>query len=309
MRFGVQHGVGDPAWTPPILQPNNVRKFALAAEGTGFDALGFTDHPSPSARWLESGGEGSADPFSALGFCAAVTSRIRLMPFVLVASNRNPLLAAHQLATLDALSEGRLTVGLGTGYLRSEIRALGGRPDDRRDEFDEAIDLMTRAWAGETITHESAHFKAREVRVPPGVVQKPHPPLWIHGNSTWGTERAARYGQGWLAIMMGNPGAGVIRTRPMPDVETLRIRIDELRERIDAAGRDPKDVEIAVSGQWPMLDVRRGWDTDARLADVAALEELGVTWIVALTCGDDPAAAEDTVRAFGEQIVQPTRTS
>jgi probable F420-dependent oxidoreductase len=307
MKFGVQHGVGDPAWTPAILKPKNVIGFAQAAENTGFAALGFTDHPSPSVRWLEAGGEGSADPFTSLGFCAAVTTEIRLMTFVLAASYRTPLLTAHQVATLDSLSDGRVTVGLGTGYLRSEIRALGGNPDARLDEFDEALDIMVRAWAGETITANSSRFTAREVRVPPGVIQAPHPPIWIHGNSAWGTARAAKYGQGWLAIIMDKPAITTIRTRAMPDLATLRIRIDELREQIIANGRDPKDVDIAISGLWPMLDIRKGWDVDQYLADVAELEALGVNWMMMLTCGDDPAAAEDTVRAFGEQIAQPTK--
>lgn len=302
MKFGVQHGVGDPAWTPPILSPKNVIGFARAAEETGFSALAFTDHPSPSTRWLDSGGEGSADPFTSLGFCAAVTSRIRLMTFVLALPYRNPLLAAHQVATLDALSGGRVTVGLGTGYLRSETRALGADPDNRLDDFDEALDLMKKAWAGETVTARSARFTAREVRVPPPVVQTPHPPLWIHGNSRWGTKRAARHGQGWLALVMDAPAATTIRTPPIPNLASLRTHIEQLHTQLAAAGRDPAEVEIAVSGVWPMLDVRKGWDADDRRADIARLEELGVTWMLLLTCGDDPAAAEDTVRAFGEQF-------
>jgi alkanesulfonate monooxygenase SsuD/methylene tetrahydromethanopterin reductase-like flavin-dependent oxidoreductase (luciferase family) len=74
VKFGIQHAVGDPAWTPAILAPEAVTRFERAAEAVGFDALGFTDHPAPSAAWVDSGGEGVADPIAGLSFCAAVTS-------------------------------------------------------------------------------------------------------------------------------------------------------------------------------------------------------------------------------------------
>ncbi|MEX5636456.1 hypothetical protein [Parafrankia sp. FMc2] len=74
MRFDVQHAIADPAWTPEILlSPSAVTRFARAAEDCGYSSIGFTDHPAPSAKWVRNGGEGSSDPFSALGFCAAVT--------------------------------------------------------------------------------------------------------------------------------------------------------------------------------------------------------------------------------------------
>ncbi|MGD9701032.1 MAG: LLM class flavin-dependent oxidoreductase [Acidimicrobiia bacterium] len=77
MKFGVQHGIGDPQWTPAIISPRAMKRFAATAERVGFDAIAFTDHPAPSNRWVESGGEGVADLFTSLGFCAAVTSTIR----------------------------------------------------------------------------------------------------------------------------------------------------------------------------------------------------------------------------------------
>lgn len=304
MRFGIQHAVGDPAWVPAILAPEAVAAFAVASEAAGFDALAFTDHPAPSAPWIDSGGEGVADPFTALGFCAAVTSRIRLLTFVLVAAYRNPFLAAHQLATLDALSAGRLIVGLGTGYLFGEFRALGADPSTRRDALDEAIDVLRGAWSGE-YSIETDRFTARRTRVLPPVVQAPHPPLWIHGNSRFGLERAARHGQAWLGMM--THGNDVIvkttRTAPLGDVDAVARRIEDVRRAAEAAGRDPAEVEIALAGVWPMLDVRAGWDAPAYLADVAALDALGVDWIISTCCGDDPSVAEETVRCFGAEIV------
>jgi probable F420-dependent oxidoreductase len=305
VQFGIQHAIGDPAWTPEILAPDAVRRFARAVEAAGWDAIGFTDHPAPSVGWVQSGGEGVADPFSALGFFAGLTDDVRLLTWVLVPPYRNPLLAAHQIATLDALSGGRVILGVGTGYLRSEMRSLGLDPADRLAAFDRSIAVMIDAWQGGDVTAEGPSWSARNVRILPPVVQQPHPPIWVHGNSRWGTERAARWGQGWIGMMTTELLAGTARTTPLPDIATVGARIAELRELTVRAGRPADAVQAVVTGNWPMLDIRDGWDADRCLADVAELESLGADWIVTTVCGDDPAAAEDTVRAFGEQVVGP----
>jgi probable F420-dependent oxidoreductase len=282
-----------------------VAAFARRAEQSGFAALGFTDHPAPSANWVRAGGEGSADPFSALGFCAAVTTTIQLLTFVLVLPYRNPLLAAHQLATLDHLSAGRLIVGAGTGYLKSELLALGADPAQRLEDFDQAWDVMTRAWSGEQLTIAGRGLSARGTQLQPLPLQQPHPPLWVHGNARFGRERAAKLGQGWLVVLGDEQLARTMRTRRLPDLGVLRHDIEELRHLTAEAGRTP--VEVVVAGRWPMLDVRKGWDADRCIEQVAELAELGVDWMVALCCGDDALAAEETVHRFGEDVVLKVR--
>jgi len=299
----VQHGVGDPAWSAAILDPDAVLRFATLAEAVGFDHLAFTDHPAPSVRWIESGGEGAADPFVSLGFCAAVTRRIRLLTFVLVVAYRNPLIAAHQLATLDVLSGGRLTVGLGTGYLKSELFATGADPSERLADFDVGVDIMRDAWAGRTIEAEGRGVSARGVRVAPPVTQEPHPPLWIHGNSSFGLERAARYGQGWMGMFTTEALAATTRTVPIPDLDTLGRRIDELRVATEEAGRPADAVEVIAAGPFPQLDIRAGWQADAYAARISDLEVLGVDTILVTVCGDDPAASEDTIEAFARDFI------
>jgi probable F420-dependent oxidoreductase len=309
MRFGVQHAIGDPNWVPAILAPDAVRKFARAAETSGYDAIGFTDHPSPSANWVDRGGEGVADPISGLGFCAGITDRIRLLTWLLIPPYHNPFHAAHQIATLDALSAGRVTLGLGTGYLKSELFAAGSDPSTRLREFDEKLAVMRQAWSGATVSATGSGYSGRGVKVLPPIVQQPHPPIWIHGNSPWGTRHAARDAQGWIAMLGQGEIFDTIRTVPIPDVEALKPRLDDLRSAIDAAGRQPNDVEIVVTGNWGYLDVRKGWDTDACLAEVAELEALGADWIVVTICGDDAGAAEETVLRFGADVVGLGRRS
>jgi hypothetical protein len=80
-------------------------------------------------------------------------------------------------------------------------------------------------------------------------------------------------------------------------------RIAQLREATVAAGRPVDAVDAVVTGNWPMLDIRTGWDADARLADLEHVEQLGADWVVVTVCGDDPAVAEETVQAYGEQVL------
>jgi hypothetical protein len=101
--------------------------------------------------------------------------------------------------------------------------------------------------------------------------------------------------------------ARTTRTAPLVDFDAVARRIDDVRDAAKAAGRDADAIELAVAGVWPMLDVRRGWDVDRCLADVASLESLGVGWIVSTCCGDDPAASHDTVRHFGAAVVDGTK--
>jgi alkanesulfonate monooxygenase SsuD/methylene tetrahydromethanopterin reductase-like flavin-dependent oxidoreductase (luciferase family) len=169
--------------------------------------------------------------------------------------------------------------------------------------------MMRRSWAGEEISAETPGFAARGTLVLPPVAQTPHPPLWIHGNSPFGVERAGRYGQGWLGMMTRDNDVLVrtTRTTPLPDLDVLARRIDEVRCVATAAGRDPDAIDIVVAGAWPMLDVRAGRPAEAYLEQVARLEKLGVTWAVCLCCGDDPRVAQETVERFGEEVIRPGR--
>jgi probable F420-dependent oxidoreductase len=305
MRIVVQHAVGDPAWQPSVLAPPYVADFARLAERHGYAGIAFTDHPAPTVRWTAAGGEGSSDPLVSLAFCAAVTSSIELMTFVLALPYHNPFRLAHQAATLDALSGGRLTLGLGTGYLRGEMRALGADPDARLAAFDAVLETMLTAWAGDSVSGSGPGWSAREVHVQPRPVQ--HPPLWFHGNGAFGRARAARYGDGWLGILTTPQLAATIRTAHLPDLAAARLAIDDLHRRAEQAGRDPGQIAIGLAGLWPMLDVRRGWDVDAVVGAVRAAASIGVGTVFTTICGDDPTAASDTLVAFGEQVVGAVR--
>jgi probable F420-dependent oxidoreductase len=307
VRVVIQHAVGDPGWHPSVLAPTAVGDFARLAEKHGYAGIAFTDHPAPTVRWTAAGGEGSADPLVALAYCAAVTSSIELMTFVLALPYHNPFRLAHQASTLDALSGGRLTLGLGTGYLKGEMRALGADPDSRLALFDSVLETVLEAWAGPSVTGSGPGWSAREVHVQPRPVQVPHPPLWFHGNSAFGRSRAAQHGAGWIGVLSSAQLAATMRTAHMPDLAAASAAIADLRLRCRAAGRDPGSVSAGLGGLWPMLDIRRGWDADALLEAARRAAEVGVDTMFATVCGDDPAVANETLAAFGEQVVAAAR--
>src|SRR5262245_32167890 len=146
-----------------MLDAGPLDEVAAAAEKAGFDAIALTEHPIPGASWLRAGGHQSLDPFVALGFAAAATTRLRLMTNLSVAPYRNPFLLAKAAATVDRLSGGRLILGLGAGYQKSEFFALGVDASERAALFEEALDVLPLHWRGEPFTHQGLHFNARNV--------------------------------------------------------------------------------------------------------------------------------------------------
>jgi len=301
MRIGVQHGIADPNWSPATLSPSALTSFARTAEECGYGAIGFTDHPAPSARWVSGGGEGSADPFASLAFCAAVTQRIRLLTWVLAAGYRNPLFAAHQISTVDRLSAGRLTVGLGTGYLRGEFRAAGADFERRRAALDELLDLLPAAW-NETIEGEGVGWTAPGNVVQPPPVQSPRPPVWIHGNGAWGTARAAR-ADGWIGVITTEPMTRTIRTTAIPDHAALAAAIDRVLGARDRLGRASMPFDIVVTAALPTFDVRRPWNVEQVRDQIGRLQALGTTWLMINVIGDDPAASVATIQQFADDFI------
>ena len=121
---------------------------AQQAEEAGFDAAYVTEHPAPSQRWREAGGHDALDPFVALAAMSYGTTRLRLLTNLTVIPYRNPFLLAKASATLDVLSGGRLTLGAGVGYMKSEFAALGVDFETRNARFDEYLQVLKLAWSG-----------------------------------------------------------------------------------------------------------------------------------------------------------------
>lgn len=301
MRFTALYPLHSHRYDPDILLPEHVAAFARTAEAAGFDAIALTEHPAPSQRWLEAGGHDALDVFTMLGFCAAVTSHVALMPYVLVLPFRNPVMAAKQIATLDVLSGGRLVVPVGTGYLRSEASALGASFDERNELFEEAVSTMKMIWAGEDVSVQGRHFAANGITARPRPVQQPHPPLWIGGNGKVARDRVARVGDGWTPILHDERKARTTRTAPLPDLDALARAVDDLRQRLDQVGRDPAAVTVQLQGGGGRL-LKEHEPAEAHLEWLASVEAAGATQLIVELPPRAPEAIEGLVR-YGKEVI------
>ena len=149
-----------------------IGEMARAAEAAGMDAVNVTDHPLPTPSGSAEAGTTPSTRSWPSPWRRAVTSRVRLQTNLVILAYRNPFLSAKAIATLDAVSGGRVVVGTGAGYLRSEFAALGVDFDERNDLTDEAIDAMVAAWSGEPFSFDGVHFTAENAVALPRPVQR-----------------------------------------------------------------------------------------------------------------------------------------
>ncbi|MBC7302815.1 MAG: LLM class F420-dependent oxidoreductase [Nocardia sp.] len=284
-----------------VLGAGPLGEVAVAVEQAGFDGLSLSEHPVPGARWLHAGGHQTLDPFVALGYVAAATERLRLLTYLAVAPYRNPFLLAKAAATVDKLSGGRVTLGLGTGYQKSEFHALGVDFDERNALFDEALDVLPMHWSGEPFSYHGRHFSARDVQARPRPVQNPVP-IWIGGNSKLTRRRVAERAQGWMPMSGGAELSTTARTPELGGTEQLARSIAEVRTAAEAAGRtDPIDVLYSYHGDGLANPAA---EPDRHRAAFAELERAGVTWIVVSSGTDSAAATADWLAAFGAMYLK-----
>jgi probable F420-dependent oxidoreductase len=261
-----------------FLEASAIKAMAQAAERAGMDACALTDHPAPTAEWRRNGGHDAFDPFAALAFIASATTRIRLHTHILVVPYRNPFLAAKSAATVDVLSEGRLILGLGSGYQRGEYAALGVDFASRGAAMDETLQVMKMAWSGEPVTYQGRNFKAEGNQPRPLPVQKPHPPLWGGGNADPAIRRAAELCDGWSPFFATPALAQKAATKELVTIDDLRVGIGLLRQHLERVGRvRPFDICAGLPEPDRPKDCTRA---DAqRIVDLGGqMAEMGVNW-------------------------------
>jgi probable F420-dependent oxidoreductase len=303
MRYTITHPMHSHPYNPDLVSGSGVATVAAAAEAAGFGGFGFTDHPAPTQRWLQAGGHDALDPFVAMGFAAARTTTLRLIPNIVVLPYRNPFIVAKAGATLDLLSGGRFTLAVGVGYLKREFTALGVEFDQRAALFEEALQAIRAIWTGDDITFEGQHFSASGITAHPRPLSRPHPPIWIGGNTSAARRRVAAYGDGWCPFPAPAVLAQTARTAAMESLDELGAGIEDLRRRCEAAGRDPAAVDITFSNPAGGSPADDDFDADAYLSGVEKLAALGVTWTQVQVPGDSLAHAVETIERFGRLVI------
>jgi probable F420-dependent oxidoreductase len=306
MRFTFTHPMHSHPYNPELVTGSGIAAVAAAAEEADFDGFGFTDHPAPSQRWLESGGHDAVDPFVAMGYAAAHTTKLRLIPHIVVLPYRNPFVVAKAGATLDLLSGGRFTLGVGVGYLKREFAALGVDFDERAGLFEEALEVIRGIWTTDDFSYQGRHFTATGITAHPRPVTDPYPPIWIGGNTMAARKRVVLYGDAWCPFPAPAMLAQTARTATM-DAETLVGGIDDLRARFDEAGRDFSKIDITFTnadGGSPGSD---DFNADAYLSGLEKLAAVGVTWVQVGLPGDSLAHVLETIERFGKSVISAVR--
>jgi probable F420-dependent oxidoreductase len=245
MRFVYQFPPRSVAHWERFSEGHHLAEIAVAAEEAGFHLAAVTDHPYPDATWLKNGGHQDFELFSALSFMAAKTSRIRLLTAVMIAGYRNPYLAARSAATVDYLSGGRLTLGMGAGYLKEEFDVLGASFADRGKRFDAAIGAMRHAWKGEPTDYDDPYFPSHNAFLHPTPVQSTIP-IWIGGNSKASLRRVSTVADGWMPFQQTEQSAAITGTPAMATLAELSDAIDDVRSRRVENGL-PADVDVCLA--------------------------------------------------------------
>ena len=286
MRYGFYLPTRGDTATPEALATLVARGEAL-----GFHAAMIADHivfpeviasKYPYTVTGDFPGEGDAlEQLTMMAFIAAKTERLRLVTSVMVLPHRNPVVTAKMLATIDVLSNGRVTVGVGVGWMREEFEALKTPDFDRRGAVsNEYIEIFKKLWTKAPVEHSGEFYQFKALRAEPQPVQKPHPPIWIGGHSQAALKRAARYGDGWHPV-------GANAAVPLPPDE-LGALISQLKQLCQAEGRD--SAALTLSFKAPLYDValptpdggrRRFSGSDAQvIEDIHAYEALGVSELI-----------------------------
>jgi probable F420-dependent oxidoreductase len=289
MRFGVMAPVGagvsaDPDW---------MRAFAEHVESLGFESIAAPEHPLVISGYTSRYPYGRSgrmplpdhcpvpDPIDLLAFVAGCTRKLGLATGVLVLPAHNPVTLAKRVATLDALSGGRVRLGVGLGWMREELEACGAQFESRGRRTDESIDVLRTLWAdagdegasfsGEFFRFERANCYPKPFR-PQGV------PIHVGGHSKASIRRAAIRGDGWQPLGIGD--------------DEFEDAFDLLRKEARGVGRDPDTIEVTLS-------------TGATLTNAESAEKAlakGVTRLVCASVTGDLHQAQDEFSALAERV-------
>jgi probable F420-dependent oxidoreductase len=278
-----------------------VRTMVKALEDAGVAACLTSEHPAPSAEWLHNdpAAHDCTDPLTAFAYVAACSERLKLFTNVLVLPYRNPFLTAKAASTLQLLSDNRLILGVGVGYMKEEFAALGVDYAERGALTDEALEMLRAIWAGGAVAKEGRHFTA--VGNEPRPLPSPPPPVWVGGGSDRALERAARWGDGWVPYFSVPTNDPEVRRSAVVSMEHFGekvARLEALRGQMGRTG--PFDLAVAPPFR-PREPSRE--NAEKFLGEVEQLAAHGVNWIWTSLPAPSLTAYRDIVAWFGEEVI------
>ncbi len=309
MRYGFYLPTRGPTATRDAI-------LAMAREGErlGFHSAMIADHivfpvESDSAYPYtldkkHPGGGDALETFSILGVVAGATEKLRLVTSVLVLPYRNPVLTAKMVASLDVLSGGRVTLGVGVGWLKEEFEALDSPDFDKRGAVtDEWLAIFKQLWTQSPASFKGQFYSYKDILTEPFPLQKPHPPIWVGGHSRAALRRTARHGDGWHPV-------GGIAASPLPPDE-MRTLLASLKQMTAAEGRDFDKLDISYKA--PLYDAgtsdraasRRTFSGSAKeiASDIRAFAEIGVHELIFDSRGQSQADSIERLKRFAGEVM------
>jgi probable F420-dependent oxidoreductase len=275
--------------------PDELARIARQADDSGFFYVAVCDHTFIPRRLAPAMGTTWYDTVATLGWLAGITTRVRLMSHVYIATLRHPLRAAKEFATLDLLSAGRLVIGVGAGHVLEEFAVLGPEFAERGKALDESIDAIAAALVDEFPELPGPRWPATDFGIAPRPVQRPRPPIWVGGSSRPALRRAAARGDGWLP-----------QTAKRSELKAQVAELLTFRQQL----RDGAPIAIgALPGTFhvgePSWDLPRGTVSgppDKIAEDLAEVVALGVSHLQLRFPSRSVEEMCDQMAAFGEQV-------
>ena len=245
-----------------------------------------------------------------MSYIAGITSKIRILSSVLVVPHRNPVHAAKVIATIDVLSNGRVTIGCGAGWMEEEFEAIGTEPFKERGRVtDEYLSIFKELWTSSNPEYNGSYNSFSDVKFEPKPIQKPYPPLWIGGESLAAKRRVVKLGDGWFPI-------GANPNFPLNTASKYLSGLSSLKQMAAEQGRDPGTIDLGFWSNWDyeVLDRKTPQEgerhimtggTEAILDDVGVLNEAGVEiFMFQLAKTDSINATIDSIERFSETIMK-----
>lgn len=297
----MEFGLHLPASNPDVRSADLVR-FAQKAEALHFYCITVADHvivpkrisiPYPYTLDGKYPGAGyHLETLTTMSFLAGATERIRFITSVMIAPYRNPVLTAKMLSSLDVLSQGRVIVGLGVGWMKEEFDNLQAPAfKDRGQVTDEYIRAFRELWTKDNPSFDGKYCKFSDIVFLPKPVQKPTIPIWIGGHSQQALRRAGKLGDGWHPI-------GGVPTIPL-EPEDVKRDLETLAAHAQAAGRDPHSIRVALKGSL--------FDREKQIAPGRRRRFLGTAEEIAADIRDYESAGVDTL-IFDVRCPNPQET-
>ncbi len=271
---------------------NEILKIATSAEELGFKSLWVRDHVViPDSH--QGFGDVFYDPFITLSYVAAHTRNISLGTSVLILPYRNPIVLAKMISTLDVLSEGRVIVGVGAGWLQKEFEALGV-PYSQRDEMtDEYLSILKVLWTQDDPRFRGKYLKFSDIKFLPKPFKTPHPPIWVGGGSNKAIERAVTYGDGWHPVGL--------------TPEELKEKLKYVNKLLKKHNKDNfqislrRNLEINKDKDLSPDDTLRG-PVEKIISGIKQYKELGVNHLVLHFLSGTSEGVLSTMRTFSKEI-------